>query len=81
MQEFDDIASPEDSMSNGELERLGRREIWSQNALLDAAAAEDLAGGAGAEDHRRRRGRRRLRSGWGTKIGGGGGGRRDWGVR
>ena len=71
LQELDDIASSKHSMSNGEFEGLRRRKIRSQNALLDAAAPEDLAGGAGAENHRDRR-RRLLRSGRRHEVGGGG---------
>ena len=48
-------------MSNGEFEGVCGREVRGQDAFIDAAAPEDLAGGAGAEDDgrgRRRRGRR-----------------------
>jgi len=55
LQELDDVAGSKDSMSNGEFEGISGREIGSQDTLLDAPAAEDLAGSARADDHRRRR--------------------------
>jgi len=58
LQELDDVAGSEDSVSNGEFEGIGGGEIGSQDTLLDAPAAENLAGGTGANHHRRRRRRR-----------------------
>lgn len=77
LQELDDVASSEHSMRNGELVRLGGREVRGQDTLVHAPPAQDLAGGTRAEDcwrrrrrqwgngkGRRRRGRMRRRSGW-----------------
>lgn len=83
LQELDDVAGSEDSVRNGELERIGGGEIGGQDALLDAAAAEDLAGGARRDHHhrRRRRRRRRLRGRLGLgRRGRRGRGRRDRNV-
>lgn len=65
LEELDDVAGAEDAVSGGELVGLGGREVGSQDAAVDAAAAEDLARRAGAQHHgrRRRRGGRRGRRG------------------
>ena len=62
LQELDDVAGSKDSMGNGELEWVSWREVRSQDTLLHAPAAEDLAGSTRANHHRRRRRRRCRRS-------------------
>lgn len=68
LQELDDVAGTKHSVRNGELVRLGGREVRGQDALVHAPPAQDLAGGAWAENRRRRRRRNgewgRRRSGW-----------------
>lgn len=48
LQRFDDIAGAEDEVGCRELEGLRRRKVRGEDALLGAAAAENLTGGAGA---------------------------------
>ena len=68
LQELDDVAGSKDSMSNGELEWISGRKIWSQHTLLHTPAAEDLAGSTRANHHGWRRRRRRRWSSRGRAL-------------
>lgn len=56
LEEFDDVAGAEDAVGDEEFEGIGGGEIRGEKALVDAAAAENLAGGARTEDDRRSKG-------------------------
>lgn len=55
LQELDNVASSENAMGDGELERVAGRKIRGQYAFLHAPAPEELASRTWTQNHRRRR--------------------------